>query len=39
MMRRLAGAKMKSENYSRADIVAGRVGADRRRRGASSTEP
>src|SRR5882672_10167350 len=28
MLRRLAGAKMKSENYSRADIVAGRVGAD-----------
>ena len=28
MMRRLAGAKMKSENYSRADIVAGRVGAE-----------
>jgi hypothetical protein len=28
MMRRLAGAKMKSENYSRADIVAGRVGGD-----------
>jgi len=28
MMRRLAGAKMKSENYARADIVAGRVGAD-----------
>ncbi|HEV3057992.1 MAG TPA: hypothetical protein VGY48_07075 [Vicinamibacterales bacterium] len=27
MLRRLAGAKMKSENYSRADIVAGRVGA------------
>lgn len=26
MLRRLAGAKMKSENYSRADIVAGRVG-------------
>jgi hypothetical protein len=28
MLRRLAGAKMKSENYARADIVAGRVGAD-----------
>jgi hypothetical protein len=28
MLRRLAGAKMKSENYSRAEIVAGRVGAD-----------
>lgn len=27
MLRRLAGAKMKSENYSRAEIVAGRVGA------------
>lgn len=27
MLRRLAGATMKSENYSRADIVAGRVGA------------
>lgn len=27
MLRRLAGVKMKSENYSRADIVAGRVGA------------
>ena len=27
MLRRLAGAKMKSENYARADIVAGRVGA------------
>ena len=26
MLRRLGGAKMKSENYSRADIVAGRVG-------------
>ena len=26
MLRRLAGARMKSENYSRADIVAGRVG-------------
>jgi hypothetical protein len=25
MLRRLGGAKMKSENYSRADIVAGRV--------------
>ena len=28
MLRRLAGAKMKSENYSRAEIVTGRVGAD-----------
>jgi len=28
MLRRLAGAKMKSENYSRAEIAAGRVGAD-----------
>jgi len=28
MLRRFAGAKMKSENYSRADIVAGRVGAE-----------
>lgn len=28
MLRRLAGARMKSENYSRADIVTGRVGAD-----------
>jgi len=28
MLRRLAGAKMKSENYSRADIVAGRVGPE-----------
>ena len=28
MMRRLAGVKMKAENYSRADIVAGRVGAE-----------
>jgi hypothetical protein len=27
MLRRLAGVRMKSENYSRADIVAGRVGA------------
>jgi len=27
MLRRLAGAKMKSENYSRAEIVPGRVGA------------
>src|SRR5262252_8101943 len=26
MLRRLAGARMKSENYARADIVAGRVG-------------
>jgi hypothetical protein len=28
MLRRLGGAKMKSENYSRADIVQGRVGAE-----------
>jgi hypothetical protein len=28
MLRRLAAMPMKSENYSRADIVAGRVGAD-----------
>jgi len=28
MLRRLAGAKMKSENYARAEIVAGRVGAE-----------
>ena len=28
MLRRLAGTKMKSENYSKADIVAGRVGAE-----------
>jgi hypothetical protein len=28
MLRRLAGAKMKAENYARADIVAGRVGAE-----------
>jgi hypothetical protein len=28
MLRRLAGAKIKAENYSRADIVAGRVGAE-----------
>ena len=28
MLRRLAGANMKSENYSRAEIVTGRVGAD-----------
>jgi hypothetical protein len=28
MLRRLAGARMKSENYSRADIVAGRVGPE-----------
>ena len=27
MLRRLSGARMKSENYSRADIVAGHVGA------------
>jgi hypothetical protein len=28
MLRRLAGARMKSENYSRAEIVPGRVGAE-----------
>src|SRR6266540_1953902 len=28
MLRRLAGAKIKGENYSRAQIVPGRVGAD-----------
>jgi hypothetical protein len=28
MLRRLAGAKIKGENYSQAEIVAGRVGAD-----------
>ena len=28
MLRRLAGAKIKGENYSRAEIVAGRVGAE-----------
>ncbi|SRR6266550_2329944 len=28
MLRRLAGAKIKSENYSRAEIVAGRVGEE-----------
>jgi hypothetical protein len=28
MLRRLGGVKMKSENYSRADIVTGRVGAE-----------
>jgi hypothetical protein len=28
MLRRLAGARMKSENYSRAEIVAGRVGPE-----------
>ena len=28
ILRRLGGAKMKSENYSRADIVAGRVGQE-----------
>jgi hypothetical protein len=28
ILRRLGGAKMKSENYSKADIVAGRVGND-----------
>ena len=28
MLRRLAGAKIRSENYSRAEIVSGRVGAE-----------
>ena len=28
MLRRLSGAKMKSENYSKADIAAGRVGPE-----------
>lgn len=28
MLRRLAGTKMKSENYAKAEIVAGRVGAE-----------
>jgi hypothetical protein len=28
MLRRLAGAKIKGENYARADIVAGRVGTE-----------
>ena len=28
MLRRLAGAKMKAENYARADIVMGRVGGE-----------
>ena len=28
MLRRLAGARMRSENYYKADIVAGRVGPD-----------
>jgi hypothetical protein len=28
MLRRLAGAKIKAENYSRAEIMAGRVGAE-----------
>lgn len=28
MLRRLAGTKIKGENYSRADIVAGRVGGE-----------
>jgi len=27
MLRRLAGVRMRSENYARADIVAGRVGS------------
>ena len=28
ILRRLSGARMKSENYSKADIVAGRVGGE-----------
>ena len=28
MLRRLAGAKIRGENYSRAEIVAGRVGGE-----------
>jgi hypothetical protein len=28
MLRRLAGVRMRSENYFKADVVAGRVGAD-----------
>ena len=28
MLRRLAGAPMRSENYFKADVAAGRVGAD-----------
>jgi hypothetical protein len=28
MLRRLAGARMRSENYARADIIAGRVGQE-----------
>ena len=28
MLRRLSGHKMKGENYSRAEIVAGRTGAE-----------
>jgi len=28
MLRRLAGAKMKSENYARAEIVSGRCGEE-----------
>jgi hypothetical protein len=28
MLRRIAGCRMKSENYYRAEIVAGRVGAE-----------
>jgi hypothetical protein len=30
MLRRLAGAKIKAENYSRAEIVAGRVGPEQK---------
>jgi hypothetical protein len=28
MLRRLAGSKMKTENFAKADIVAGRLGAE-----------
>ena len=31
ILRRLAGVRMKSENYSNADIVAGRVGREQTR--------
>jgi hypothetical protein len=30
MLRRLAGAKIKAENYSKAEIVAGRVGPEQK---------
>jgi hypothetical protein len=38
LLRRLAGAPVRGENYFRAEIVAGRVGGNRRRPCASSTE-